>query len=230
MPSWLITPFRILVIILLPVVLVLTNVRLMLTPFYINWEYNLPDFPPDPYGFTKEDRLKYSRIALDYLLNAEGIDFLGKQTLPADKIANPEIGNRMYNDRELKHMLDVKIVVKGALVVWIISSLLWLGAVIALAWRPETRPLLRSSLLIGAGITVGILVALGLYIVIGFSTFFTQFHQVFFEGQSWIFQWSDTLIRLFPLKFWYDVFLWIAGGALVEAAAIAAGAWWGLKK
>jgi integral membrane protein (TIGR01906 family) len=110
-----------------------------------------------------------------------------------------------------------------------LAGLIWVAAVAALAWQPATQPLLRSSLLIGAGITIGILVVLGLYIAIGFNSFFVTFHRVFFEGESWLFLWSDTLIRLFPLKFWYDVFLWLAGGTLVEAALLGAFAWWGLK-
>lgn len=227
MPNWLANLFRILLTAALPVCLVLTNVRLMLTPFYTNWEYNLSDFPPDLYGFTKEDRLKYSAIALDYLLNDEGIDFLGKLTLPADKLANADSGNRMYNDRELKHMVDVKVVVKGAMLVWMVSSLLVIGSVVVLAWQPATRPLLRSGLLVGSGITIGVLVALVAYIAIGFNTFFVQFHQVFFQGDSWLFRWSDTLIRLFPTKFWFDVFIWVGGGALVEAALIGTVAWLG---
>ena len=97
------------------------------------------------------------------------------------------------------------------------------------AWQPGARPLLRSGLLIGSGITIGVLVALVAYIAIGFNTFFVQFHRVFFQGDSWLFRWSDTLIRLFPEKFWFDVFLWIAGLTLAEAGLIGALAWWGLK-
>ena len=229
MPNWLANLLRILLAAALPVCLVLTNVRLMLTPFYTNWEYNLKDFPADVYGFTKEDRLQYSAIPLEYLLNDQGIDFLGKLTLPDDKLANVDSGNRMYNDRELKHMVDVKIVVRGAMIVWMVTGLLVIGSVVALAWGPATRPLLRSGLLIGSGITIGVLVALVAYIAIGFNTFFVQFHHVFFQGDSWLFRWSDTLIRLFPTKFWFDVFIWVGGGALVEAAVIGAMAWWGWR-
>lgn len=232
MPAWLAHLLRLLILVLMPILLVLANVRLMLTPLYINWEYNLPDFPPDQFGFSKEDRLGYSRIALDYLLNDAGIEFLGDQTLPDRLVANPDFSrryNEMYNDRELKHMLDVKIVVKGALAVWMIAGVVWLAAVAALAWQPATRPLLVNGLITGAIITIAILVALGLYIAVGFNTFFVQFHQVFFEGESWMFRWSDTLIRLFPLKFWYDVFLWIAGLTLAEAGLLGALAWWRSK-
>ncbi|MBI3244430.1 MAG: TIGR01906 family membrane protein [Chloroflexi bacterium] len=229
MPNWLANLLRILLTAALPVCLVLTNVRLMLTPFYTNWEYNLKGFPPDFYSFNKEDRLKYSAIALDYLLNDEGIDFLGKLTLPADKIANTDSGDRMYNDRELKHMVDVKIVVRGAMLVWMVSGLLVIGSVAALAWQPATRPLLRSGLLNGAVATLVLLIAVLLFVMFAFDPFFVFFHKIFFTGDTWLFRYSDTLIRLFPEKFWQDVFIWIGGGAMLEALAIGAWAWWGLK-
>jgi len=232
MPNWLANTLRIILAAALPVVLVLTNVRLLLTPLYINWEYNLPNFPADFYGFTTEDRLAYSRIALDYLLNDAGIEYLGDQNIPDDKGANPDFSrryNEMYNGRELKHMLDVKNVVKAALAVWRVCGMLVVGAVVALGWGVETRPLLRSGLLIGSGATLGLLIALGLFIVFGFDAFFVLFHRVFFTGDTWLFRWSDTLIRLFPEKFWFDIFVWLAGGTLAEAAAIGAAAWWWLK-
>ncbi len=98
------------VAILVPVVLILTSVRLLLTPMFVQLEYRTPNFPPDPYGFTREDRLFWSMIALDYLLNDEGISFL--EDLQFDD------GSLAYNARELKHMVDVKNVVQSALIVW----------------------------------------------------------------------------------------------------------------
>ena len=62
------------VTILVPIVLVLTSVRLIMTPAFVYLEYHTPNFPKDTYGFTRQDRLYWSRFALDYLLNDEGID------------------------------------------------------------------------------------------------------------------------------------------------------------
>ncbi|MGH2621412.1 MAG: hypothetical protein ACRDHG_12705, partial [Anaerolineales bacterium] len=64
---------------LLPVVLVLTSVRLLLTEVFVRTEYSLPGFPADRYGFTKADRIKHATVALEYLLNDAGIEFLGDQ-------------------------------------------------------------------------------------------------------------------------------------------------------
>jgi integral membrane protein (TIGR01906 family) len=59
---------------------------------------------------------------------------------------------------------------------------------------------------------------IGLFGAVAFWQFFTLFHELFFKGNSWLFENSDTLIRLFPLQFWQDAFLWVGiiavGGAL----------------
>jgi uncharacterized membrane protein len=48
---------------------------------------------------------------------------------------------------------------------------------------------------------------------------FVAFHNVFFEAGTWQFLFSDTLIRLFPERFWRDTF--IAVGVLSAAAGFA---------
>src|SRR4030042_5693026 len=97
--TWL-TAARWLLQVLIPVVLVLTSVRLLLTRGFIRLEYSLPGFPEDRYGFTQADRLQQAPIALDYLLNDAGVDFLGDLTF-AD-------GSPVYNARQPRHMHDVK--------------------------------------------------------------------------------------------------------------------------
>ena len=122
MPAWLALTCRLLLIALVPVALTLTNVRLLMTPLFPNFEYNLPGFPLDLYGFTKEDRLKWSKVAIDYLLNNAGIEFLADLRFPEGQTAPLEsCGDYttrdctyLYNDRELRHMVDVKNVTRGA--------------------------------------------------------------------------------------------------------------------
>ncbi len=41
-----------------------------------------PVFPQDPYGFTLADRLKWSKISMEYLVNDQPIDWLANQKLP----------------------------------------------------------------------------------------------------------------------------------------------------
>jgi integral membrane protein (TIGR01906 family) len=207
------TAFKILswvVTILVPVVLVLTSVRLVMTPVFVYLEYQTPNFPADRYGFTLQDRLYWSRLALDYLLNDEGIEYLGDLQFPD--------GSLVYNERELKHMVDVKNVAQDALVIWYLT----LGVTLILGvwawfggwWGNYYQGLGRGGwlTLILVGVTI-------LLVLIGFGFFFVFFHDVFFDPGTWRFAFSDTLIRLFPERFWRDTFL--AVGLLTGVGGLA---------
>lgn len=181
-----------------PIVLILTFIRLLLTPIFVQIEYRLPTFPEDSYGFSVEERLAGAQIALDYLLNDADISFLGDLTF--------DDGSAFYKDSELSHMLDVKTLVQFALQVWLIL----LTTFVALgfwAWRANRLPLFRRMLSNGGQLTVLLLVSMLVYLGINFNRLFTQFHEIFFEGDSWVFLYSDTLIRLFPIPFWRDAFI-----------------------
>jgi len=236
MPAWLALTCRLLLIALVPVVLTLTNVRLLMTPLFPNFEYNLPGFPLDLYGFAKEDRLKWSKVAIDYLLNNAGIEFLADLRFPEGQTAPPEsCGDYttrdctyLYNDRELRHMVDVKNVTRGALWVWGVGGVMVLLSAGALFYFGE-RAALRAGLLWGAGITLVFYLGIIAVIAVNFNALFVQFHQVFFESGTWTFLFSDTLIRLFPVRFWQDAFIFIGAASVVEALSVGVGAWFGVK-
>jgi integral membrane protein (TIGR01906 family) len=223
--SWVVT-------LLVPVVLVLASVRLLLTPVFVTIEYNLPGFPPDLYGFTKEDRLYWSNIARNYLLNDEGISFLADLRFPEGQITPPascrymDDCTRFYNDRELKHMLDVRNVVQAALKVWYVSLFVLVGLSVWAGfggwWQQFKRGFGR-----GGWFTIGILTALITFVLLAFGFIFVLFHNVFFESGTWTFLYSDTLIRLFPERFWRDAFL--AVGLLAGGAGILLGMVFGRK-
>jgi uncharacterized membrane protein len=50
---------------------------------------------------------------------------------------------------------------------------------------------------------------------------FVGFHQVFFDAGTWTFAYSDTLIRLFPERFWQ-----VAFGAVALGTGAMAGLLW----
>jgi integral membrane protein (TIGR01906 family) len=182
------------------VALVLTAVRMLLAPAFLPFEYSMPGFPPDPYGFTKADRLYWSGIALDYLLNNEGIDFLGNLRF--------EDGAVVYNERELQHMVDVKIALQNTLKVWI-GSLALLAGLGVWAWRSQWSDEFRRGLRLGGWLSVFFVAGVILVVLLSFGVFFVGFHNVFFQPGTWMFYWSDTLIRLFPERFWRDIFIYI---------------------
>jgi len=209
------------VTLLVPIALIGLGLRVLLTPLFLQVEYNMPYFPPDEFGFTKADRLKWAPYALNYLTNSAGISYLADLKF--------DDGKPLYNERELSHMDDVKRVTQGALKVWYISLaiLLLLGF---WAWFGNWWSAYRLGLMRGGWLMVGLAVVIGAIVVIGiavdpnvFWNFFAGFHSLFFTGNSWMFLFSDTLIRLFPIRFWQDAFLWAAAIALGGGIALGLG-------
>ena len=205
------------VTLLVPIALVLTAVRLVMAPWFLHFEYNTPNFPQDLYGFTKDERLYWSKIAVDYLLNPEGISFLEDLRFSD--------GTPVYNARELHHMVDVKNTVTLMLIIWYVS----LGALASLGvwawwgswWKDYTHGLAR-----GGWLTVLILGSLIFFVLISFGVLFVAFHNVFFQPGTWMFNFSDTLIRLFPERFWRDIFIIV--GAITIGGGLALG--FGLRR
>jgi integral membrane protein (TIGR01906 family) len=206
---------------LVPLILIGTAVRVLLSPIYYTVEYNMPYFPPDEYGMTKEERLKWAPYAVDYLVNDADISYLADLKF--------DDGTELYNERELSHMVDVKNVVQGALRTWYISlALLLILALTAyrFEWMDEFLNGLRRGgwWMIGLAVAIAVIVGVGILIDPNvFWEFFSLFHSLFFEGDSWLFYFSDTLIRLFPIRFWQDAFLAAAAIALGGGLALALG-------
>ena len=148
---------------------------------------------------------------------SEGIVLLERATLPD--------GSPAFDSRELSHMRDVRslfgVVLRGELAV--VAVLAALG--VALAWT-RFRTVVPGGLLAGSLVTIGIAVLAVPLILLGFDTFFTRFHEIFFEGTSWRFSNTDTLIRVYPERFWEDVSKLAAAMTVLQAVVLAPLSWW----
>ncbi len=215
-PGW-VNAARVVLQVAILVLFLLTSVRLLLTRGFIRFEYAVPGFPADPYGFTQSERIRNADIALEYLLNDQGIEFLGELEF--------EDGSPVYNSRELRHMADVKRVTRAALQVWIGAGVLAV-ALGALLWQTAGSPTVAQALAGGAKLTAVVMVVLLVGLIVGFSVIFVGFHRVFFEGNTWLFNYSDTLIRLFPELFWQVAFATISLATLIQSGALYAVARW----
>ena len=192
-----------LVAMVLPIVIVLSVVRIMINPWFLQFEYHTPGFPADNYGFTLQDRLKYGRFAVEYLVNHADISFLGDLRFPDGQQA-PEPScqymsdcTHLYNDRELEHMLDVKNVVHGAIMV-LEAGFFILLALAVWAWLGGWKDDYLKGLERGGVMTLVLLLVTILLAILAFNYIFIIFHEIFFKAGTWTFLYSDTLIRLFP--------------------------------
>ena len=209
------------VTLLVPLSLLGLGIRVLLTPAFPQFEYRLPYFPPDEYGFTTADRLRWGTYGINYLLNNAGVDYLGALKF--------QDGSPLFADRELSHMRDVKGVTQAFLLGWyaILAVLVLLGV---LSWRAHWASTFLAGARRGGKLTLLLALAVAAIGTVGssgsgdvFWEFFADFHGLFFAGDSWVFSYSDTLIRLYPLRFWQDALLYIGIITAVGAAALAFG-------
>lgn len=200
-----------LVLLSVPIIICVISILFLLSPLFMNLEYRLPHFPEDRYGFTLEDRLNFGNQTRRYLVTGLTLDDLRELQF--------DTGDPIYLNRELKHLEDVKIVLQALFkVFWGAVVVLVLGGVYANSrdwWNGFQR-----ALSWGGWLTAGLLLIITFLSVVSFQQLFVTFHLIFFEGDSWLFSYSDTLIRLFPVRFWQDIFLvfgitTLAGGILL---------------
>ncbi len=192
--------FLLLITFLTPFLLITSGMRTALLPIFVNVEYKLPNFPPDTFGFTKEERLIWANYSIRYLLGEVSDDEFS--------ILQFSDGTPLFNEREISHMIDVRDLTIVMLNIWRVL-ILFFTIVLFLGWRYKWLHDLLCALENGAKITLAVIMAIFVYVWINFTQLFTLFHQIFFEGDSWLFYLSDTLIRLFPIKFWQDLFIFI---------------------
>lgn len=206
-----------LIIGMLPLILVLGAVQLLVTDQYLAFEYGKRTFPPDPYGLSQAQRLEYASANFRFVRDAQPLTALAGQQLA---------GQPAYNERELGHMLDVQNVYQASAWIWQIALILTLLLAFTLGWRAETRPALAAALRVGGLVSAALIGTLGLLALVAWQVWFVAFHQVFFAAGTWTFEYSDTLIRLFPNRFWLDAALTLAGLATGAGLLVSSGAWW----
>ena len=130
-----------------PFFLIMTAIRLVVTPLYPQVEYRMPYFPADSYGFSLADRLKWSQVSIDYLSNDADISFLADQRL--------DDGSPLYNERELSHMLDVKNLLGKMIEAWAMMTGIYV-ILLTLAWRKAWMRSLLAALGRGGVWTIGL--------------------------------------------------------------------------
>jgi integral membrane protein (TIGR01906 family) len=201
---------RIFLIASFPLLVFLAWVRIMLLHFFVEIEYRRPGFPPDPFGFTTRERLQWANVSREYLLSDAGPEYFAQYRL-AD-------GAPLYDEREVQHMADVHVLVQKAMVLLAVLGILYLAGCGFLFWKD--RPLLRKTLA-AAGIGgLGFLIFVLVSVALAWNWAFVTFHHIFFAGETWLFPYSDTLIRLFPETFWQDGFAVAVAGMLLTSLLV----------
>ncbi len=188
------TFLTIVLVLIFPYISVGISVRIAFTEKFVEWEYAKKDFPPDRWGMTREERLELAKLGLRAVLSDEGMEEFKSKRL--------KNGRNAFTKREIKHMEDVKNFLSLYFPSVYFFTLLWIFGIILLK---EPRVLIFSGLF-----NTLLLIFLGILTFTNYKKAFEVFHNIVFDPYSWKFRYSDTLIRIYPLKFWYDATLFVA--------------------
>jgi len=126
----------------------------------------------------------------------------------------------LFNEREVTHLRDVKGLFR--LDYWVLlGTLIYALAYVGFSvWRKSWRQLARG-LVGGSGLTLALMLALGLGTLLNFNQLFLQLHFISFTNELWLLDpTKDYLIMLFPRGFWYDATLFCAIATAVGAVIL----------
>ncbi|WP_028991366.1 TIGR01906 family membrane protein [Thermoanaerobacter thermocopriae] len=198
-------------------------VSLFLTVLLTNLQYVVvnKDFYKEEYvknnvmlvtGMNIEELMRVTRIMQRYLMGKE-------ETLDVMAKINGS-RQRMFNDRELAHMKDVKNLFQMGFFIRnmsiIVFLLIFTYFLFTKSFYKVLDYLLKSTIFI-----IILLLVFALGVMLNFDDWFTVFHLVFFDNDLWLLDVErDRLIQMFPLEFFQDVVFLIFKNAFFTFAVI----------
>jgi len=128
----------------------------------------------------------------------------------------------LFNQEEILHFKDVKDLFRLDYAVLLGTSLYILACTLTgVFWkRGELRRRLERGALTGSGMTLGIMLLLGIGVALDFNALWLQFHFLSFSNDFWSAE--GNMLLLFPPGFWYDMVVYCA--LFTAGIAIIAGA------
>ena len=202
-----------LIVLIVPLLLVTTNVRLVADSPYL-YSYGF-----QKYGIESVTGIEMGQLELagekirDYFSNDQDYLVIGIER-QGQKIKN------LYNQREILHMKDVKNLIQLIYSIQIWSLLLFITLILIgfLSIRLRKFSNVIDPISWGGGLTLGIAAVVGILSLFGFQRLFLFFHLVSFDNDLWILDPTrDYLIMMFPQGFFFDATVFIVVLTLGQA-------------
>ena len=166
------------------------STKIAFNEWFIDYEYSKPNFPKDRWGLSDEVRKKLAKLGLKAVLTEEGLKEFEKARLPS--------GRKAFRKKEVKHMEDLNRFLSKFFIATYILAIFWLFVLI-LHKKQIWKLLICSSIY-----TFLFLAVVSLTVFSSYEKAFEVFHNFFFGRTSWRFSKYDTLLRIYPMKFWFD--------------------------
>lgn len=195
LPRWRYSSERILIkailILLFPALVLLLSVRAGFTEAFVEWEYSKKDFPKDRWGLDDSIRLEIAKLGLRAVLSDKGMeDFKA---------------SGYFNPKEIKHMEDVKRILSVLFPTLYILAPLWFLLLLSL----KNSRSIGWTLVLSGTFAEFLSILLLIISLTDYSWFFATFHNYMFDPYSWRFRYEDMLLRVYPMKFWFDATVFV---------------------
>lgn len=171
--------------------------------YEFNWEKNNISYKTN---LSKTDLNEASDQIKDYFKNdQEKINI----------VINRDKSFKLFNQREIDHMVDVKNLIKSTLLFEKISLFIIFFYLVLFSYKKRIKRLssiiiriIHRSLLIWSGIMLIIIFGM----IINFNASFVLFHRIFFRNDLWILDpRNDYLLIMFPESFFLEISITIIG-------------------
>lgn len=210
-------------------VLFVAAVPLFLVTNSVTWAVN--DLRLYSHGFDKYDVALVTGIERDDLMEAarQIRGYFNSNREPLE-VRTRVFGEErdIFTQREVLHMHDVKRLIRGMYGVDIFAAVYLLAFVGAgfVVYRRLFLERLFSLLLWGNGLTLAMVLTVGLISLVGFDSLFLFFHEASFSNDFWRLDPNrDYLLMMFPEGFWFDATIFVALATVGQAIALAGLAW-----
>ena len=159
-------------------------------------------------GMSYEDLKSTTDILLDYLRDRN-------LTLDTQVKVNGNI-REVFNQREKAHMVDVRDLYLDAMIVRNISFVVFACTLFLLIYKKQMS-VFYISYKKALSIFAIFFLVIGLFCLIDFNSFWTNFHYVFFpDNDLWLLDpRKDILIMMVPSKFFFDLCVTIVFSILI---------------
>ncbi|MCQ2508675.1 MAG: TIGR01906 family membrane protein [Dorea sp.] len=191
-----------------------TIVMLLLIFSWLLTSFQLAIYGDPDYRFYRNEYEKYN-VMEDLDMDIEGVmevtdymmDYLIGREEVLSIVTNVDGKNQdFFNDRDRSHMEDVRNMFLGGLKlrnVLTVFSILVILILLLLGFRNFHS--FYNCYIVAFGLFVLSCLVLGIWAARDFNGFFTQFHHIFFEGDTWLFDWNtDYMIRMLVEDFFAD--------------------------
>lgn len=166
------------------------STKIAFSEWFIDYEYSKLNFPDDRWGLSDEVRKKLAKLGLKAVLTEEGLKEFKEARFPN--------GKKAFREKEVKHMEDVNRFLSKFFIATYILATVWLFILI-LQKKQIWKLLIYSSIY-----TFLFFAIVSLIVFVSYEKAFEVFHNFFFGKTSWRFSKYDTLLRIYPMKFWFD--------------------------